>query len=300
MKKILISIFLLVFTLSLTGCLNNDGYGFVKPRVLRESNLSDFIKPTHTDTFKRESLGFCYFNSTKEEFEKYAEEVYNYLLEKDYRYFGYSGEVLNSLFGADPTYELILSSNLSGHYNEYFNDEKLDNINYEFVFGKEIDNSNKLVNDVLVRLTLKVDSTFENGYNTSLQVRNNRNLMSSFIYIPENLEFFEIEDAFNSGLLNRDELQEIADVLNGIKRSKTTYNIGYDIAAQKKYLETLINTAPYARIKDIYVFFYFDNEKGYVAQVKDCFTKYPTDKKEIIIDNVVITYTEPKPIFIKK
>ena len=62
--------------------------------------------------------------------------------------------------------------------------------------------------------------------------------MSSFIYIPENLEFFEIEDAFNSGLLNRNELQEIADVLNGIKRSKTTYNIGYDIAAQKKYLET--------------------------------------------------------------
>ena len=50
--------------------------------------------------------------------------------------------------------------------------------------------------------------------------------MSSFIYIPENLEFFEIEDAFNSGLLNRNELQEIADVLNGIKRSKTTYNIG--------------------------------------------------------------------------
>lgn len=145
-----------------------------------------------------------------------------------------------------------------------------------------------------------MDSTFENGYNTRLQVRNNTNLMSSFIYIPENLEFFEIEDAFNSGLLNRNELQEIANVLNGIKRSKTTYNIGYDIAAQKKYLETLINTAPYARIKDIYVFFYFENEKGYVVQVKDYFTKCPTDKKEIIIDNVVITYAEPKPIFIKK
>ena len=145
-----------------------------------------------------------------------------------------------------------------------------------------------------------MDSTFENGYNTRLQVRDNTNLMSSFIYIPENLEFFEIEDAFNSGLLNRNELQEIADVLNGIKRSKTTYNIGYDIAAQKKYLETLINTAPYARIKDIYVFFYFENEKGYVVEVKDYLTKCPTDKKEIIIDNVVITYAEPKRIFIKK
>ena len=30
------------------------------------------------------------------------------------------------------------------YYNEYFNDEKLDSINYEFVFGKEIDESNKL------------------------------------------------------------------------------------------------------------------------------------------------------------
>ena len=78
MKKILVSMFLLVFVLCLSGCFNDDGNGFVKPSVLRKRDLSDLIKPTHTDIYKREDLGYCYFNSTKEEFEKYAEELYNY------------------------------------------------------------------------------------------------------------------------------------------------------------------------------------------------------------------------------
>jgi hypothetical protein len=73
----------------------------------------------------------------------------------------------------------------SEHYNEHFLHEKLDNINYEFVFGKETKNSNELLNDVVVQLTLKAAGTFDNGYNTSLEVRNNQNLMSKFIYIPK-------------------------------------------------------------------------------------------------------------------
>ena len=299
MKKIVVSIFVLVFVLCLSGCFNDDGNGFVKPSVLRKSDLSDLIKPTHTDIYKREDLGYCYFNSTKEEFEKYAEELYNYLLKKNYPYFGYSGEILNSLFGANGTYELIPSSNLSEHYNEHFYYEKLDNIDYEFVFGKEIKNSNELLNDVVVRLTLKVDGTFDNGYNTSLEVRNNQNLMIKFIYIPENIEYYEIEDAFNSGLLNSDELQEIADVFNGIKQPEYIYNRGYEIAVQKKHLESLINNGSDARIEDIDVSFYFDNKNGYVVRVKDKFTDYPDVVKEIIIDNIVITYSGPKPVFIK-
>ena len=299
MKKNLIIMFLLVFILFLSGCFNNEGYGFVKPSVLRKSDLSDLIKPTHTDIYKREVLGYCYFDSTKEEFEKYAEELYNYLLEKDYPYFGYLGEILNSLFGANGTYELIPSSNLSEHYNENFYYEKLDNISYEFVFGKEINNNNELLNDVVVRLTLKVDGTFDNGYNTSLEVRNNQNLMISFIYIPENLEYYELEDAFKKGLLNRDELQEIADVLNGIKQPEHTYNDGYEIAVQKSHLETLINIVPDAEIEDIDVSFYFNNKNGYIVRVRDKFTDYPDVVEEIIIDNIVITYSGPKPLFVK-
>lgn len=299
MKKIVVSMFLLVFVLCLSGCFNDDGYGFVKPSVLLKSDLSDLIKPTHTDIYKREELGFCYFNSTKEEFEKYAEELYNYLLKKNYPYFGYSGEILNSLFGAAGTYELIPSSNLSEHYNEHFLHEKLVNINYEFVFGKETKHSNELLNDVIVRLTLKADGTFDNGYNTSLEVRNNQNLMVKFIYIPKNIEYYEIEDAFNSGLLNSDELQEIADVFNGIKRPEYIYNWGHEIAVQKKHLEILINTESDARIEDIDVSFYFDNKNGYVVRVSDEFTDYPDVIKEIIIDNIVITYSGPKPVFIR-
>ena len=49
----------------------------------------------------------------------------------------------------------------------------------------------------------------------------------------KNIEYYEIEDAFNSGLLNSDELQEIADVFNGIKQPEYIYNRGYEIAVQK-------------------------------------------------------------------
>lgn len=299
MKKILVSMFLLVFGLFLVGCINNDSFGFVKPSVLRKSGLSDLIEPSHTDTYKREDLGYCYFNSTQDEFEKYAEELYDYLLKKDFPYFGYSGEILNSLFGANGTYELIPSSKLSDHYEEHFYYEKLDTISYEFVFGEELGSSNKVVSDVLVDISFKVDGNFDNGYNTSLAVRNNSNLMTSFIYIPQNIEYYEIEDAFNSGLLNKEDLQDIADVLNGITPPEYTYNRGYEIALQKKHLETLINTVSHANIKDIDVSFYFQNETGYVIRTKDWYTDYPAVEKEIIIDDIVLTYSGPKPIFVK-
>ena len=123
--------------------------------------------------------------------------------------------------------------------------------------------------------------------------------MIKFIYIPENIEYYEIEDAFNSGLLNSDELQEIADVFNGIKQPEYIYNRGYEIAVQKKHLESLINNGSDARIEDIDVSFYFDNKNGYVVRVRDEFTDYPDVIKEIIIDNIVITYSGPKPVFIK-
>ena len=299
MKKISVSIFILIFGLFLTGCINNDGYGFVKPSVLRKSGLSDIVKPSYTDTYKREDLGYCYFNSTQDEFEEYAEELYDYLLKKGLPYFGYSGEELNSLFGANATYELIPSSTLSDHYQEHFYYDKLDTISYKFVFGKELDSLNKVASDVLVRISFKVDGNFENGYNTSLEVRNNFNLMTSFIYIPKNIEYFEIEEAFNSGLLNKEDLQKIADVLNGIIQPEYTYNRGYEVALQKKHLETLINRVSYADIKDIDVSFYFQNETGYVIRTKDCYTDYPDVVEEIIIDNIVLTYTGPKPIFVK-
>lgn len=55
----------------------------------------------------------------------------------------------------------------------------------------------------------------------------------------------------------------------------------------------------YAKIKDIDVSFYFDNENGYIVRVGDKYTDYPEVEKEIIIDNIVITYSGPKPVYIK-
>lgn len=294
MKKILVFMLLLVFSLCLSGCFDNGN--FVKPSILKKSGLSDLPVPNHTDEFKREDLGYCYFNSTKEEFEIYAEELYNYLLEKNFPYFGYSGELLNSLFGANATYELIPSSMLSEHYEEYF---YLDQASYTFVFGKELDTSNKVKSDVLVRLTFKVDGNFDNGYNTSLEVRNNSNLMTSFIYIPQDIVYYEIKDAYNSGLLNKNELYEVADILNGIKEPEYIYNKGYEIAVQKKCLESLINIVSYANIDDIDVSFYFKNKTGFIITTRNFYTDYPAVEEKIIIDNIILTYSGPKPMYIK-
>ena len=68
---------------------------------------------------------------------------------------------------------------------------------------------------------------------------------------------------------------------------------------QKKHLESLIINESDARIEDIDVSFYFDNKNGYVVRVRDGFTDYPDVVEEIIIDNIVITYTGPKPLFVK-
>jgi hypothetical protein len=99
--------------------------------------------------------------------------------------------------------------------------------------------------------------------------------------------------------LNSDELQEIADVFNGIKRPEYIYNWCHERAVRKKHLESLINNESDARIEDIDVSFYFDNKNGYVVRVRDEFTDYPDVIKEIIIDNIVITYSGPKPVFIR-
>lgn len=298
MRKILVSMFLLVFGLCLVGCMNNDG--FIKPSVLRKSGLSDLITPPHTDVYKRESLGYCYFNSTKEEFENYAAELYNYLIEKNYKYFGYAGDVFNSLFGANGTYELILSTTLSDHYEEHFYYEKLNTIDYTFIFAEKLNSDNELSNDVMVRLSLKIDGTFDNGYNTSLEVRNNSNLMTSFVYIPQCIEFLQIEEAYNNGLINKEDLQEIADILNGITQTENIYNRAYEIAIKRKHLESLIKIVPDAELDDISVSYNFENENGYVARVRNRHTDYPDVEKEILIDDILITYSGPKPMFVKK
>lgn len=299
MKKIFVSIYCILFALLLTGCMNNNVKGFVNPIVLIKSDLTDLVEPSHTNKYQRESLGFCYFNSSQEEFKNYAKEIYDYLINKSFPYFGFPGDELNSLFGANGTYELISSIKLSDHYEELYYYGELNTISYTFIFGEKLNSNNEVLSDIMVRLSFKVDGTFDNGYNTSLEVRNNQNLMMSFIYIPKNIEFIQIEEAYNQGFLSKTDIQEIADLLNGVKNKEDIFNKGYEVAVRKAYLEYLIKREPDAEIKDISVSFHYQNKYGYIVTITDKYSDYPDVIKKISIDDIVITYSGPRPFFIK-
>ena len=92
------------------------------------------------------------FNTTKEGFEEYAEQLYTYLVGKDFKYFGYRGDVLSTFFGGAPEYEFYISSEFSEH--QYLVDRNgREYVNcYIFVFSNELSERNGLLNKCEIEL----------------------------------------------------------------------------------------------------------------------------------------------------
>lgn len=171
MKKLLALCLILVLTLT---CITACSYGanrFYKSKVLKEFQITDFPKPQGAEYVSATNRILC-FNTTAEDFEDYAEQLYNYLVEKDFKYFGYRGDVLSTFFGGAPEYEFYISSEFSEHqYLVDSNGNKYENC-YIFVFSNELSEDNALLNKCEIRLRYIPDNEKNNSFITINYVGN--------------------------------------------------------------------------------------------------------------------------------
>ena len=75
--------------------------------------------------------------TSEENFEKYVNEVYEYLLSCNFAYLGYRGDVLSTFFGGMPTYEFCVGKELSD-YRYDFSSMGLRSEGYVFVWADEL------------------------------------------------------------------------------------------------------------------------------------------------------------------
>ena len=120
MKKIILLLNFLL--LLLTSCFPT--YVFTNNfsnKVLKECGIKDFIEPVEATNIEATSNSTIQFETTEEGFMKNVSNIYDYLKGKEFKYFGFRGECLDSLFGAMPTYAFYLSTSLEDHIlvNEY-------------------------------------------------------------------------------------------------------------------------------------------------------------------------------------
>ena len=121
-----------------------------------------------------------YFNTTPDGFEKNAEQIYDYLVGKNFKYFGYRGDEISSFFGGASEYEFFLSTRLADHqYLVDRNGNEYENC-YVFVWSDELSEKNGLISDVAIEL--KYDSA-NAEHNTSLSIWYNKNVLTSYTLI---------------------------------------------------------------------------------------------------------------------
>ena len=163
MKKLLALCLTVVLMLT---CLTACSYGanrFYKGKVLKEFQMTDFPKPQGVE-YVSATNSQLRFNTTAEGFENYAKQLYTYLVEKDFKYFGYRGDVLSTFFGGAPEYEVYISSEFSEHqYLVDRNGNEYENC-YIFVFSNELSESNALLNKCEIKLTYRPDDEECNSY----------------------------------------------------------------------------------------------------------------------------------------
>lgn len=155
MRKGFVSLLALGMMFSLASCKIISESTFVK------AGLDDFVEP---EGLKKHvvSKDTIEFKGSKENFEVYAKEIYDYLVNKDFKYIGITNhKVLDSLFGAMPTYAFYLSTSFEEH-----KDESKDV--YEFVAYNNVDEYNKSIDDVLIKLSY--NESAENDYTIKVNI----------------------------------------------------------------------------------------------------------------------------------
>ncbi len=142
MKKIVLALLPLI---ALTSCSANKS-------PIKQAGLTDFVTPSGKS--HKESKSITNYKGSEEEYYEYVNDVYNYLLNKDYKYFGTQGEMLDSLFGGKPTYALYECNKL---------DDFKDNSDYPcftFVVYNEVFDNDKSKDDLCIRISYISDSDY--------------------------------------------------------------------------------------------------------------------------------------------
>lgn len=164
MKKVLALCLIMIVTLSCTTACGIGANRFYNSKVLKEFQITDFPKPEGAKDLYAPTKTQLYFNTTAEGFEDYAEQLYTYLVEKDFKYFGYRGDVISTFFGGVPEYEFYISSEFSEHqYLIDRNGREYENC-YVFVFSDELSEDNGLLNKCEIMVKYDPDNEEYNSY----------------------------------------------------------------------------------------------------------------------------------------
>ncbi len=161
-----------------TAC-SNGASRFYNSKVLKEFQITDFPKPQGAEDFEATNSRLS-FNTTAEGFEDYAEQIYTYLVEKDFKYFGYRGDVISTFFGGVPNYEFYISTEFSEH--QYLDDENGNEYEncYVFVFSNELSEDNGLLNECAIRVIYRPD---DEEYNTHVSISYDNNVFTGYTLI---------------------------------------------------------------------------------------------------------------------
>ena len=181
MKKIVTCILAVILTLTCITACSNGTNRFYNSKVLKEFQITDFPHPQGAEDFETTNSRLS-FNTTAEGFEDYAEQIYRYLVEKDFKYFGYRGDVISTFFGGAPEYEFYISSEFSEHqYLVDSNGKEYENC-YIFVFSDELSEDNGLLNkcEIVVRYNPDAEE-----YNTYVGINYTKNQLFSYTLITD-------------------------------------------------------------------------------------------------------------------
>ncbi len=181
MKKLLTCILTVLLTLTCVTACSNGANRFYNSNILKEFQITDFPKPQGVKDFETTNSRLS-FNTTAEGFENYAEQLYTYLVEKDFKYFGYRGDELSNFFGGVPNYEFYISSEFSEHqYLVDRNGNKYENC-YVFVFSDELSEDNGLLNECAIQVIYRPD---DEEYNTHVCIYYDKNVFTGYTLIQE-------------------------------------------------------------------------------------------------------------------
>lgn len=182
MKKLLACILSVVLTLTCITSCSYKANRFYNGKVLKEFQITDFPKPQGVEDFEATNSRLS-FNTTAEGFEDYAEQIYTYLVEKDFKYFGYRGDVISTFFGGAPEYEFYISSEFSEHQCLVDNNGKEYENRYIFVFSNELSESNGLLNKCEIEVHYHPDNE---EYNSCVFISYINNAIFSYTLITDN------------------------------------------------------------------------------------------------------------------
>ena len=183
MKKSIIVVLTVILTLTCVTACSNGANRFYNSKVLKEFQITDFPKPEGAKDLYAPTKTQLYFNTTAEGFEDYAEQLYIYLVEKDFKYFGYRGDVISTFFGGVPEYEFYISSEFSEHqYLIGRNGREYENC-YVFVFSDELSEDNGLLNECAIKVTYRPD---DEEYNTHVTISYDKNVFTGYTLITDN------------------------------------------------------------------------------------------------------------------